>query len=161
MADSKGGVYFTLGGLYYANPKGVITQYGQGLQTNGIILSPDEKTLYVTNGATLVAFDVQPDGALTKQRDFAKLAGGRGDGSTVDTEGRVYVSTGSNVDVFAPDGKYLGTIQGPEGLHGVAFSGKDKKTLYAVVLTGFLTPNRKSSVISIPMLAQGYQGRSK
>jgi sugar lactone lactonase YvrE len=160
-ADSKGGVYFTLGGLYYANSQGVITQYGQGLQTNGIILSPDEKTLYVTNGPAVAAFDVQADGSLRNQREFAKLAGGSGDGSTVDGAGRLYVSTGSSVDVFAPDGKYLGTIPGLEGLHGVAFSGPEKKTLYAMVLTGFMTPNRQSTVISIPTIAQGFAGRAK
>lgn len=160
-ADSKGGAYFTLGGLYYANAKGVITQYGKDLRTNGVILSPDEKVLYVTNGPTVAAFDVRPDGSLGNQREFGKLSGGGGDGSTVDSEGRLYVSTGHNVDVFAKDGKLLGTIPGPEGLHGVAFSGVDKKTLYAVVLTGFMTPNRKSTVIAIPTVAQGYKGRAK
>ena len=43
-------------------PTGVITQYGENLTTNGIILSPDERTLYVTNKDTVAAFDVQPDG---------------------------------------------------------------------------------------------------
>ncbi len=47
-ADSKGGVYFTMGGVYYANPKGVVTKYGTLTGVNGIVLSPDEKTLYVT-----------------------------------------------------------------------------------------------------------------
>ena len=47
-ADSKGGVYFTMGGVYYANPQGVVSgRYGM-VGGNGIILSPDEKTLYVT-----------------------------------------------------------------------------------------------------------------
>jgi len=31
------------------------------------MLSPDEKTLYVTNAATIVAFDVQSDGAVANQ----------------------------------------------------------------------------------------------
>jgi sugar lactone lactonase YvrE len=52
-ADSKGGVYFTMGpfgasGLYYADPKGVVTKQGSVVNTNGLILSPDEKTIYVT-----------------------------------------------------------------------------------------------------------------
>ncbi len=93
MADSKGGVYFTMGGLFYADSKGTIAKYGDNLRTNGIILSPDEKTLYVTNAGTLVAFDVQKDGSLTNQRNFATLPGGGGDGSTIDSEGRIYVST--------------------------------------------------------------------
>ena len=77
-ADSKGGVYFTMGGFFHADPKGVVTRYGENLTTNGIVLSADEKTLYVTNGPTLAAFDVQADGSLTNQREFAKLDGGGG-----------------------------------------------------------------------------------
>jgi sugar lactone lactonase YvrE len=52
-ADSRGGVYFTMGGLFYADPKGVVTRYGENLTTNGVILSSDEKMLYVTSGATM------------------------------------------------------------------------------------------------------------
>ena len=78
------------------SPSGQVTKYGDNLHTNGIVLSPDEKTLYVTNGTTMVAFDVAPDGSLTKQRDFGKLEGGGfgGDGSTIDEAGRIYVTTG-------------------------------------------------------------------
>ena len=50
-ADSKGGVYFTMGGVYHANAAGVVTKYGEGITPNGIVLSADEKTLYVTNGS--------------------------------------------------------------------------------------------------------------
>ena len=56
------------------------------LNTNGINLSPDEKTLYVTNGPTIVAFDVKGPGELANRRNFAHLdAGGAGDGMAVDT----------------------------------------------------------------------------
>src|SRR5579871_931031 len=41
-AAGNGGVYFTFGGLFYANPQGVVTKYGENLTTNGIILSRDE-----------------------------------------------------------------------------------------------------------------------
>ena len=108
MADARGGVYFSVtgvkdSGVFYADPKGVVSQYGKDVPlANGIILSPDEKTLYVTNGATVFAFDVKPDGSLTNQRKFGKLEGGEGgDGSAVDQQGRVYVATGKSVDVFA------------------------------------------------------------
>ncbi len=69
-ADNQGGAYFTSGCLYYASPKGV-TVAAENLRTNGIVFSPDEKTLYVTNGGTLVAFDVSGPGMLTNRRDFA------------------------------------------------------------------------------------------
>ncbi len=95
-ADSKGGAYFTMGALFYASSSGKVTKYGDDLHTNGIILSTDEKTLYVTNGKTVAAFDVQPDGSLTNEREFGKLEGGGfGDGSTIDAAGRIYVTTGS------------------------------------------------------------------
>ena len=88
---------------------------------NGIVLSLDEKTLYVTNGAVMMAFDVQADGSLMRQREFGKLRGGEdGDGSAVDTQGRVYVATGASADVFAPGSEFLGSIPGPQGTHGVA-----------------------------------------
>jgi sugar lactone lactonase YvrE len=166
VADARGGVYLTVtgGGLFYANPKGVMSQYGEGVtQANGIILSPDEKTLYVTNGAVVLAFDVQPDGALKNQREFGKLHGGQnGDGSTVDSQGRVYVATGSSADVFAPDGKFLGSIPGPQGMHGVAFGGKDKKTLFGIVFYGtWGTQTARNEVVAIPLLSQGYAGRAK
>jgi sugar lactone lactonase YvrE len=166
VADSRGGVYLSISasGVYYANPQGFISEYGEGVAgANGIILSPDEKTLYVTNGPVVVAFDVQPDGALTNQREFGQLRGGQGgDGSAVDSEGRVYVATGASVDVFAPSGEFLGTIAGPRGLHGTAIGGADKKTLFGIVFYGgWGTPSARNRVIAIPLVAQGYTGRAK
>jgi hypothetical protein len=59
-----------------------------------------------------------------------------GDGSAVDQQGRLYVATGKSVDVFTADGKFLGTIPGPQGLHGTFFGGKDRKTLFGTVFYG-------------------------
>jgi len=157
-ADSKGGVYFTMGGVFHADSKGTISKFGENLNTNGIVLSPDEKHLYVTNGATVAAFDVQKDGSLTNQREFAKLeAGGGGDGSTFDSAGRLYVTAQANgIQVFSPDGKYLGVIPTPRPVITVTFSGPDRKTLYAVSRTG-----NTDWIIAIPMIAQGPKGRGK
>src|SRR4051812_7910064 len=160
-ADSRGGVYFTMGGLFYADAKGNVTRYGDNLTTNGVILSPDEKTLYVTNGRTVAAFDVQPDGSLKNQREFVQLPTGGGDGMTIDSQGRLYVTAGTAVHVIAPDGKLLGTIPAPVGMITVAFSGKDKKTLYAVASLRDATGLQSAQVYTIPMLAQGYKGRAK
>jgi sugar lactone lactonase YvrE len=160
-ADSKGGVYFTNGGLYYAAASGVVTRYGENLRTNGIILSPDEKTLYVTNGGSIAAFDVQPDGALRNQRELVKLPAGFSDGSTVDGAGRLYVSGGpAGVHVIGPDGAYLGAIPTPFTAISVAFGGPGKMTLYAAAT---LRANGKQSaeIYAIPMLAQGYKDRAK
>lgn len=166
-ADSKGGVYFTMGGVYYANPQGVVSgRYGT-VGGNGIILSPDERTLYVTgrlmnatppNGVTgnggLVAFDVQPDGSLTNERQFTWWGG---DGTAVDRDGRIYTTMGGQepgVAVISPRGELLGTIPVPRNLISVAFGGTDKKTLYGVSI-------RDVQIFSIPTTAQGLTGRPK
>jgi len=153
-ADSKGGVYFTMGGLFYANPKGVVTRYGENLTTNGVILSPDEKTLYVTTRG-LVAFDVRPDGSLTNQRQFAMVGA---DGTTVDAAGRIYTTQPNEqkVYVLGPDGKVLGSIPTPINFITVAFSGPDKKTLYGVA-----NNQQYDEIFTIQMIAQGYKGRAK
>jgi gluconolactonase len=164
-ADSKGGVYFTMGGVFYASPKGVVIKYGD-VTPNGIVLSANEKTLYVTNGPTLAAFDVQPDGSLTNQREFAKLeGGGNGDGSTIDLAGRIYVTTNPGVQVISPEGKYLGLIPTPRGVISTAFGGRDKKTLYILArgakdASGSDVANA-AQVYGIQMIAQGYKGRAK
>lgn len=165
-ADARGGVYFTVtgAGLFYANPQGVVSQYGEAVTlANGVILSPDERTLYVTNGPVVLAFDVEPDGTLNRQREFGRLRGGQsGDGSAVDAEGRVYVATGASADVFAPDGAFLGSIPGPQGMHGVAIGGPDKRTLFGIVFYGaWGTPSARNEIVAIPLLARGYAGRAK
>jgi gluconolactonase len=167
-ADARGGVYATLtgglAGVLYADPNGRTSTFGRDVRAaNGIVLSRDEKTLYVTSGASLIAFDVRADGALTNEREIGKLRGGQGgDGTAIDSEGRIYAATGRSVDVFSPKGDFLGSIPGPQGLHGVAFAGRDKKTLYGIVFYGgWGTPSARNRIIAIPMLAQGYLGRAK
>jgi gluconolactonase len=172
VVDRKGRVYFTVGGAYSVNPGGPVTSLGENIRANGIMLSPDEKTLYVTNGMTILAFDVRPDGAVTNRRDFGRLEGGGGDGMAIDADGRLYVTSGPGVQVLSPDGKYLGLIPTPRSVISVAFAGPDKKTLY-VVGSGALdadgkehaTPagvrNNAKSIFKIPMIAQGFKGRAK
>ena len=164
-AAANGGVYFTMGGLFYADPRGTITQYGENLRTNGIILSADEGTLYVTNAGTLVAFEVQPDGSLSNQRTLAALPGGGGDGSTIDAEGRIYVTATRGIVVVSPEGTVLGTIPTPLGAISVAFSGPGKSTLYAVVIERSGKPGiagiAGGQVLALSMIARGYPGRAK
>ena len=173
VADKKGGVYFTVGGAYYVNAAGRVTSLGENIRANGIMLSPDERVLYVTNGGSILAFDVEADGRATNRRDFAKLeAGGNGDGMAIDAAGRLYVTSQPGVQVFDREGKYLGLIPTPRNAISVAFAGRDKKTLY-IVGSGalgadgkeFTTPegvrNNAKTIYRLPMLAEGFKGRAK
>ncbi len=176
VVDSKGGVYFCDDfGTYFVNATGKVSLVaGKEVRTNGMMLSRDEKTLYVTNNKTLVAWDVQPDGTVKNQRDFATLeAGGSGDGMAIDSEGRLYITSGApGIQVISPEGKYLGVIPLPRSASSVAFSGPNKKVLYAKGAgmtnpdgTEFRTPagvrNNAKAIYKIDMIAQGFQGRPK
>jgi gluconolactonase len=173
VVDKNGGVYFTSGGAYYANSRGEVTMLGDDIRANGIMLSRDERIVYVTNGGVVLAFDIQPDGTVRNRRDFGTLEGGSsGDGMAIDANGRLYVTSGPGVQVLSPDGKYLGVIPTPRNAISVAFSGPDKKTLY-VVGSGALGPdgkefttpagvrNNAKTIYKITMLAQGFEGRAK
>ena len=170
-ADGHGGAYFTSGFVYYAGPGGTVSLVADNIRSNGIVFSPDDEILYVTNGGTVVAFDVKMAGMLTNRRDFAKLeAGGNGDGMAVDAEGRLYVTSNPGVQVFDKTGKYLGLIPTPRGVISVAFAGKNKRTLY-VVGSGAEDANGQpikegpqqtaATVYKLPMLAEGVKGRAK
>lgn len=174
VVNKHGGVYFSSGGAFYFDPaSGKVTQIGENLRANGIMLSPDEKTLYVTNGPAIAAFDVQPDGLVTNQREFAKLQNGNGDGMAIDSKGRLYVADQTaGVEVFGADGKFLGLIPTPRTSISVAFGGKDKKWLYVSMLgstdpdgTEHTVPqgarNTAMSIYKIPMLSEGFKGRAK
>jgi gluconolactonase len=162
-ADNKGGVYFTNRLVYYADPHGKVTRFGENLNTNGIALSADETRLFVTNGPTVAVFDVQKDGSLTHQREFAKLeGGGNGDGMAFDAAGRLYVTTNPGVQVIGPDGKYLGIIPTPYGVISVTFASPDRKTLYVVARENSANGGHgKDWILGISMIAQGPKGRAK
>lgn len=163
-AAESGSIYVAVSGagVYHVDPQGRISQQGENMSgANGIVLSPDERVLYVTNGPVLVAFDIRPDGSLANQRDLAPLAAG-GDGSAVDNEGRIFVGGGGLVNVIAPDGEVLGVIPGPAGLHGVTFGGPDKRTLFGIIFYGgWGTPSARNQLVALDVLTQGYLGRAK
>jgi gluconolactonase len=177
VADMKGGAYFNddTPGIYYINAAGQVSLVaGKEVNTNGLALSPDEKTVYSTNGKTIVTFEAAPDGTTKNQKTFVTLEGGaNGDGMCVDSEGRLYVTAGdTGIQVFSREGKFLGAIPLPRSASSCAFSGPDKKVLYAKG-AGMTTPdgkeyrtpegvrNNAKAIYKIDMIAQGFLGRAK
>lgn len=174
IADGKGGAYFTQTGAYYVSSAGVVsTVADQDIRSNGIMLSPDGKTLYVTNNTVVLAFDVRADGSTANRRDFGGLDGDEGgDGMAVDSEGRLYVTGAKGVHVLSPKGEHLGLIPTPRRPITLAFSGPDKKTLY-VPQQGAIGPDGKAwatpetirntamTIYTLAMQSQGFKGRPK
>ena len=174
IADGRGGAYFTAGGLFHVSADGAVsTVADQNIRTNGLMLSRDGRTLYVTNSTEVVAFDVADDGSTSNRRVFGSLDGDNGgDGMAVDAEDRLYVTGNTGVHVLSPQGEHLGLIPTPRRPITVAFSGPDKRTLYAPSMGAvgpdglqWETPegirNIAMTIYAIDTIAQGYTGRPK
>ena len=98
-------------------------------QPNGIIGTPDGKTLYVADiGARKTySYEIQSDGSLTNKSLFCNLGS---DGMTIDNEGNIYL-TGRGVTAFDQSGKQIEQIPVPEGwTANVTFGGKDRDLLF-------------------------------
>ena len=64
--------------MYYVRPGGAPVKIDDRMiRPNGIQLSRDERTLYISdsNGAHLIAWDIQPDGLVRNRREFGTLTG--------------------------------------------------------------------------------------
>jgi gluconolactonase len=98
-------------------------------QPNGLIGTPNGKTLYVADirAKKTYAYDIQRDGTLTNKRLFCESGS---DGMTIDNEGNVYL-TGKGVLVFDKTGKQIEHIEVPERwTANICFGGKDRRTLF-------------------------------
>jgi len=152
--DTKGRVYFSdpryVGDepreidsecVYRIDPDGTLTQLITDVEKpNGVILSPDMKTLYVAeanpNGKQqLLAYPLREDGGVGEKKvlyDFGKERGI--DGMVVDAHGDIYAAAGEGekggVYVFGPEGKQIGLLPTPETPTNCVFGDKDRKTLY-------------------------------
>lgn len=112
---------------------------------NGIIGTPDGKTLYVSDigKSKTYRYDIEPDGTLKNRQLFCELGS---DGMTIDQQGNIYL-TGKGVTVFDKAGKQLMNIPIPEPwTANVSFAGKDMKTL-------FITASK--AIYAVPMNVSG------
>jgi gluconolactonase len=105
------------------------------VQPNGIIGTPDGKTLFVADikAGKTYAYDIVPNGSLTNKRLRCELGS---DGMTLDAEGNLYL-TGKGVFVFNKTGKQIEHIDVPEPwTANVSFGGNGHKTLFITGSTG-------------------------
>ncbi len=174
ITDAKGGVYFTDPqftmekvkfqpgrAVYYVSPDGKkvtrVTEPNEFAMPNGILLSPDNKTLFINNcyddeswypvvstkKNTIWAYDVKEDGTITNGRKFCtvflvdnvldrKGKSSSSDGMAIDKMGNIYVGTYYGVQIFNAKGDFVGMINLPHFPVSLCFGDNDMKTLYIV-----------------------------
>lgn len=143
VVDQQGGIYYTLTGageVIWISPEGKQRVAIAKIKTpNGLILSPDGKTLYVAAYVPkeIWAYSVTGPGMTGKGRLFAKMDSGPekgADGMTVDSSGNVYCAGPAAIWIWNPNGKLLAKIKTPTRPINCAFGDQDLRSLY---ITGF------------------------
>lgn len=160
VVDKKGGIYFSdsqfIAGrekmqetpaVYYVTPDEEVIRVIDDIEfPNGMGISPDGSTLYVanSNGEHLLAYDINGDGTVENERNFAQLQLPDGavesgaDGIAVDSEGNVYVATteGIGVQIFDPEGNHIENISAPTATNNVSLGGEEGKTILIAAQDG-------------------------
>ncbi len=139
--------------VYRVDAAGQATMAADGFdKPNGIVLSPNQSTLYVTDSGAnqragsfhadrphhVEAFDIVDGSRLANRRLFALVSPGTPDGLKVDADGRVYVSCATGVQVYSPDADLLGEIHLP-GAVNFTFGGPDGNVLFITADTAVWT----------------------
>ena len=149
-------------GVYRVSPAGVIELVvARDLfeQPNGLCFSPDEGTLFIddTAKALVRAFDVHPDGSLSRERVFAsglrsEEERGAPDGMKCDAKGNLWVTGPGGVWVYEPGGDLLGKVPVPEVAANLAWGGPDFRTLFLTASTSLYTVATKVGPRSEPYM---------
>lgn len=147
-------------GVYRLKPDGAVELVIKDMTfPNGIILSPDQRTLYVANSdpdrAVIMAYPRSENGKIGEGRVFADLTAlaksglpGLPDGMAIDQQGNLFATGPGGVHVFTPTGEELGRIDTGTAVANCAF-GEDGRTL-------FLASNNFLGKIRLNTIGLGY-----
>ncbi len=139
VVDRRGGMYHTVtatGEVFYTPPRGDTRAVVAGLVTpNGLILSPDGKTLYVAAYVPkqIWAYPVSSDGSVGNPTLFATMDEGPekgADGMAIDTAGNVYCAGPADIWVWSSRGELIEKIPVPMKPINCTFGDADGKSLY-------------------------------
>ena len=123
--------------VYYLKPdhKTIIRVIDDLVQPNGIVGTPDGKTLFVADiaGNKTWKYSINKDGSLGNKKLFCDKGS---DGMTIDVMGNIYL-TGTGVSIFDRNGIFIGNIPVPENwTANVCFGGNDMKSLFITASKG-------------------------
>ncbi|MFB9057391.1 SMP-30/gluconolactonase/LRE family protein [Mariniflexile ostreae] len=158
--DPQGGIYFTdpyykrswwgkdhkeiqdTQAVYYLSPEKEIKQVIKDFQKpNGLIGTPDGKTLYVADikADKTWKYTMEPDGTLSQKTFFAPHGS---DGMTIDHKGNIYL-TSDKIWVYNPKGALIKEIETPEKPANICFGGKKRNVLFITARTSVYTLKMK------------------
>lgn len=176
--DERGRIYFTdpryegqepmdqpVMGVYRIDLDGTVTRIiSDAGRPNGILVTPDQRTLYVSSLAppsyglnALLAYDLDSAGTVSHRRvvrDFRPEVGI--DGMAIDVQGRIYAARPAaerGIYVYSPEGAELAFVRTPGQPTNAGFGvGAYAQTLFVTAGT---------SVYSIPTTVAGYHARRR
>jgi gluconolactonase len=121
--------------LYRVSPTGTLSVVDATLtEPNGVTLSLDENTMFVSGSGGVFKFPLAADGTpgtrAPNGSSSASLSGS--DGMGIDCAGDLWVTTNANVVVVDPSGTEIGrfALTGVDGATNIAFGGADHKTVF-------------------------------
>ena len=145
VVDRRGGAYVTVTNrneVVYVEPGGASRVVTDAVPSpNGIILSPDQQTLYVANyrGKSIEQMAVKAPGELGPPQRFAVMDDGEAlgaDGMTIDRAGNVYCAGATAVWIWDADGVLLEKLECPTRPINATFGGADDRSLFITCFDG-------------------------
>ncbi len=127
------------GQIWRIDPNGTPTLLDGNMgTTNGICLSPDEKTLYVNESVQrkIWKFAVDAEGNISNKKLFAEFPDFGFDGMKCDREGNVYVTRygKGTIAVLTPEGEVFREIPlKGKSCSNLVFGGHDGKTIFVTL----------------------------
>jgi gluconolactonase len=119
-------------GVYHVPPKGPMTLIARPTgRPNGIALSPDGRTLYVSNSdeRNIRAYDVDRNGEASHERVLVAGIAGVPGGIGVDEKGNLYVAA-AGLMVYSPEGRLLFSLKTNTRISNCTIGEADRKSLF-------------------------------
>jgi sugar lactone lactonase YvrE len=119
-------------GVFHLTPKGEIDAIAKWkTRPNGLALSPNGRTLYVTDSdsRSVHAFDLDRAGLASGDHIVLDKIVGVPGGIRTDEKGNLWIAA-KTVSVFSPQGQLLGQLELPEAPSNLAFGDPDLETLF-------------------------------